>query len=178
MVAAHSRITEYDFQPVFHASSALREAHTGLRETAQRMFDSLQAMQQQLEQSQRQLMDEQAALQSQREQGHSECGQQNCEHLVALQQQHAGMQDELQSLRGQATEMARTIAQQQQQINHERAEWSGELSQMRRILDKQASWLQERTETAQSQQALADIRNEVGGEVDSLDVPRFGVPNL
>ncbi len=169
MVAAHSRLTECDFQPVFHASSALCQAHSGLRETAERMFDSLQAMQQQLEQSQRQLMDEQAALQSQREQGHTECGQQNCEHLVALQQQHAAMQTEMQSLRQQAAEMARTIAQQQLQINHERAEWSGELSQMRRILDKQASWLQERTETAQSQQALADVRSEVSG-----DVPCFG----
>ena len=106
MVApSHSRITEYDFQPVFHASSALREAHNGLNETAVRMFDSLQAMQLQLEQSQRRLMEEQAALQNQREQlsvGQPECGHQNCENLVALQQQHAAMQDELQSLRAQA----------------------------------------------------------------------------
>ncbi len=164
MVAAHRlRLTECDLEPVFHAAASLREMHGSLRETARQMFESLHNVQLQVEQSQRELHIEREAFASQRAKlavGQNDGNLQQSHDHQQLQQQHAAVQAELQSLRTQSEEMAKTIAIQQQQINHERAQWTGELSQMRRILDKQASWLQERTETVESAAALQQFAGE------------------
>ncbi len=76
-----------------------------------------------------------------------------------LEQDRQALEQELEEVRNRAADLAKTVGEQKRQMADERAEWTAELRQLRRILDKQASWIAQQT-----QQPPAAI-------VNSLDSP-------
>jgi chromosome segregation ATPase len=58
-----------------------------------------------------------------------------------LEQDREALEEELEEVRNRAADLAKTVNEQKRQMADERAEWSSELRQMRRVLDKQASWI-------------------------------------
>lgn len=75
------------------------------------------------------------------------------EQLQLLQQERAALEAELEIVRNRAAELAETAADERRRGAEERAEWSGELKQLRRALEKQAQLLLRYQEVASASPA-------------------------
>ncbi len=58
------------------------------------------------------------------------------------------METELETVRQRCEELSETVAEQKRQLTDERAEWTAEFRQLRKILDKQSQLLAQRVESA------------------------------
>lgn len=58
-----------------------------------------------------------------------------------LEADRAALEEELETVRQRAAEMAETLVEQKRQMAEERAEWNGELRQLRKILERQSEQL-------------------------------------
>jgi hypothetical protein len=61
--------------------------------------------------------------------------------LTELEHDREALEQELEEVRHRAADLAKTLTEQKRQTSEERAEWTAELRQLRRVLDKQASWI-------------------------------------
>lgn len=61
--------------------------------------------------------------------------------IAELEQDRQALEQELEEVRTRAADLGKTIGEQKRQMADERAQWTAELRQLRRILDKQASWI-------------------------------------
>src|SRR5262249_52836536 len=72
------------------------------------------------------------------------------DHLHALEVERCGLESELESLRMRTAELADHLAEVKRESAEERAEWSNELKQLRRTLERQAELLADRLTVAQT----------------------------
>ena len=84
------------------------------------------------------------------------------EQVQLLQQERAALEAELEVVRNRAAELAETAADERRRGAEERAEWSGELKQLRRALEKQAQLLLRYQELASSAPAMLSRRPGLG----------------
>jgi len=61
--------------------------------------------------------------------------------VAELESDRQALEEELDSVRSRAVDMAHTIAEQKKQMSEEHSQWLAELRQLRRILDKQSQWI-------------------------------------
>lgn len=61
--------------------------------------------------------------------------------VVELERERESLEQELEEVRTRAAELSKAMGEQKRQMAEERAELTAELRQLRRILDKQASWI-------------------------------------
>jgi hypothetical protein len=61
--------------------------------------------------------------------------------VVELERERESLEQELEEVRMRAADLAKAMGDQKRQMAEERAELTAELRQLRRILDKQASWI-------------------------------------
>ena len=57
--------------------------------------------------------------------------------VADLEQQRSELEEELELVRRRAAELAETVSQQKREMAEDRAEWSGELREMRKLLERQ-----------------------------------------
>jgi hypothetical protein len=63
-----------------------------------------------------------------------------------LERERADLENELEAVRPRCEELSATVAEQKRQLTDERAEWTAEFRQLRKILDKQSQLLAQRVE--------------------------------
>jgi hypothetical protein len=68
-----------------------------------------------------------------------------------LERDRLALEEELENVRTRAVGMAQTISEQKRQMADEHAQWAAELRQLRRILDKQATWIAQQSESGSFQ---------------------------
>ncbi len=66
--------------------------------------------------------------------------------VAEMEQDRVALEEELENVRSRAVSMSQTITEQKRQMADEHAQWTAELRQLRRILDKQATWIAQQTE--------------------------------
>jgi chromosome segregation ATPase len=141
-----------DWTPVRDTLAALRAGHESLDLFVGQLFSGLESMRERLDQHDRRikeerkqlaadrkrLNDEQAELATKRSNpgdgGAVEAGGR----LAELEQERATLEDELETVRKRCEELAEALAEQKRHNAEERAEWTAEFRQLRKIVDKQA----------------------------------------
>jgi hypothetical protein len=145
-----------DWTPVRDTLAALRAGHESLDLFVGQLFAGLESMRERLDQQDRKIKDERRQLaeerqklsaeraqwqsQKQRTAGQSPSG----ERVAEAEQERAALEEELETVRQRCEELAGTVAEQKRQIAEERAEWTAEFRQLRKILDKQSQLLAQR----------------------------------
>jgi chromosome segregation ATPase len=149
-----------DWTPVRETLASLRSGHESLDLFVGQLFSSLESMRERLDQhdqrlkeERRQLADERQRVVAERalwdEQKRQLAGDahgSNGDRVVELEHERATLEDELETVRRRCEELADTVAEQKRQIAEERAEWTAEFRQLRKILDKQSQILAQRVE--------------------------------
>jgi hypothetical protein len=131
--------------------TALKAGQESLGQFAEGLFSDFAKLHLQVQEAeknlfrQRQLLEQERqefeALQAQREANRSELELRLQTQLEEIEKDRRALEEELAIVRAEAANMAATIADQKQQLTDEHAEWADELKQLRRILDKQATWI-------------------------------------
>jgi hypothetical protein len=86
--------------------------------------------------------------------------------IAELESDRAELEEELESVRSRAAEMEEAVTQQKRQSADEHAQWAAELRHLRRILDKQATWIAQQTENGMSALTYGN-QNQPASELDS-----------
>jgi hypothetical protein len=145
-----------DWTPVRDTLAALRAGHESLDLFVGQLFSGLESMRERLDQHDRKIKEERRQLaeerqrlaseraqwqgQKQRTAGESPSG----ERMAEAEQERQALEEELETVRQRCEELAGTVAEQKRQIAEERAEWTAEFRQLRKILDKQSQILAQR----------------------------------
>lgn len=66
--------------------------------------------------------------------------------VAELEGDRQALEDELETIRTRAVEMAEVIAEQKRQMAEDQSQWMAELRQLRRLLDKQTKWIKQQSE--------------------------------
>jgi predicted nucleic acid-binding Zn-ribbon protein len=148
-----------DWKPVRDTLAALRAGHESLDLFVGQLFSGFEAMRERLDQHDRRIKEERRQLALERErlstertklQGQSQTQSTGAassgEHTVELEQERVALEEELESVRQRCEELSGTVAEQKRQLAEERAEWTAEFRQLRKILDKQSQILAQRVE--------------------------------
>jgi chromosome segregation ATPase len=148
-----------DWTPVRDTLAALRAGHESLDLFVAQLFSGLESMRERLDQhdrrikeERRRITEERDRLSAERDQWHSQKQQSTADapdsaRLIAELEQERGMlEEELETVRRRCEDLAQTVADQKRQLTEERAEWTAEFRQLRKILDKQSQILVERVE--------------------------------
>lgn len=150
-----------DWTPVRDTLAALRAGHESLDLFVAQLFSGLESMRERLDQHDRRIKEERrriaeereklaaerAQWQAQKQHGASEAPDSRL--LTELEQERGMLEEELETVRRRCEELAQTVADQKRQLTEERAEWTAEFRQLRKILDKQSQILVERVEQNQ-----------------------------
>lgn len=75
--------------------------------------------------------------------------------VADLEDERRQLEEELENVRSHSVNMAEVIEEQKRQMAEENAGWTAELRQLRRILDKQATWISQQRDN--SSQYAADL---------------------
>ncbi len=143
------------FVPIKQSLTALRDGQETFAKFVVDLFSDLDAMQHKLREAQLQLLAERNQLKEERDriaqqQPSSSDAPAVDETLKAkvaeLESDRTALEEELESVRAHAVDMAQTLSDQKRQMAEEHAEWAAELRQLRRILDKQAAWITQHAE--------------------------------
>jgi DNA repair exonuclease SbcCD ATPase subunit len=145
-----------DWTPVRDTLAALRAGHESLDLFVGQLFSGLESMRERLDQQDRRIKEERRQLaeerqklatekvqwqgQKQRNASESPSG----ERVAEAEHERAALEEELETVRQRCEELAGTVAEQKRQIAEERAEWTAEFRQLRKILDKQSQLLAQR----------------------------------
>jgi hypothetical protein len=78
--------------------------------------------------------------------------------VTELEEERHQLEEELENVRTHSANMAQVIEEQKRQMAEENAGWTAELRQLRRILDKQATWISQQREN--SSQYPADLESQ------------------
>ena len=78
--------------------------------------------------------------------------------VAELEEERRQLEEELENVRTHSANMAQTLEEQKRQMAEENAGWTAELRQLRRILDKQATWISQQKEN--SSQYAADLESQ------------------
>jgi len=76
--------------------------------------------------------------------------------VAELESDRQALEDELETIRTRAVEMAEVIAEQKRQMAEDQSQWMAELRQLRRLLDKQTKLIREQNELGALSGAAAD----------------------
>lgn len=90
--------------------------------------------------------------------------------LSEAEEERRNLERELEAVRQRAAEMAETLVEQKRQMAEDRAQWNTELRQLRRLLERQAELLTERTHVPAAPTAAAR-REPVGAAVATAAAP-------
>jgi predicted nucleic acid-binding Zn-ribbon protein len=148
-----------DWTPVRDTLAALRAGHESLDLFVAQLFSGLESMRERLDQHDRRIKEERRRIAEEREKLAAERAQWQAQKhevtgespdssrlLVELEQERGMLEEELETVRRRCEELAQTVADQKRQLTEERAEWTAEFRQLRKILDKQSQILVERVE--------------------------------
>ena len=148
-----------DWTPVRDTLAALRAGHESLDLFVAQLFSGLESMRERLDQHDRRIKEERRRIAEERERLAAERSQWQAQKqqatsespdsarlLAELEQERGMLEEELETVRRRCEELAQTVADQKRQLTEERAEWTAEFRQLRKILDKQSQILVERVE--------------------------------
>jgi hypothetical protein len=145
------------FAPVRDSLRALKTGQESFARFVVDLFNDLDSMRQQLLNVESHLSQERRRLDDQRQQFADEQHQLNARSaeinpelqakMVEMEKDRRALEEELENVRNRAVSMSQTISEQKRQMADEHAQWAAELRQLRRILDKQATWISQQTET-------------------------------
>jgi hypothetical protein len=145
-----------DWTPVRDTLAALRAGHESLDLFVGQLFSGLESMRERLDQHDRKIKEERRQLAEERQKLAAERAQWQAqkqrtlsdspsgERTAEAAQEQAALEEELETVRQRCEELAGTVAEQKRQIAEERAEWTAEFRQLRKILDKQSQLLAQR----------------------------------
>ena len=142
--------TLLDGHTVKQSLSRLRTGQTEIAAFVENLFTQLDGHRANFAQSETRLREERQRLAAERlhlQTLRDHDTQQLKSQLATLENERATLETELTELRRQNAELVASIENQKLQMDEERVEWTGELCQLRRILDKQSQWLSERAVT-------------------------------
>jgi chromosome segregation ATPase len=152
-----------DWTPVRDTLAALRAGHESLDLFVAQLFSGLESMRERLDQHDRHIKEERRRIAEERERLAAERSQwqtqkQQTVHntpdstrlITELEQERGMLEEELETVRRRCEDLAQTVADQKRQLTEERAEWTAEFRQLRKILDKQSQILVERVEHNQA----------------------------
>jgi predicted nucleic acid-binding Zn-ribbon protein len=150
-----------DWTPVRDTLAALRAGQESLDLFVGQLFSGLESMHERLDQHDRRLKEERRQIAEQRERLVAERAQWEAhrqqaagegtssdQRTLELEQDRRDLEEELETVRARCEELAGTVAEQKRQIAEERAEWTAEFRQLRKILDKQSQLLAQKVEQA------------------------------
>jgi chromosome segregation ATPase len=135
-----------DWAPLQETVSRLRAGQESVERFIQRLLEDVEAMQACLAESELQLADSHHRLAEVRaelmrtQQQPDASGAANADgqdRLTELEDERTALELELEQVRMRAAELAETLTEQQRQMVEERAQWTGELRQMRQLLERQ-----------------------------------------
>jgi predicted nucleic acid-binding Zn-ribbon protein len=150
-----------DWAPVRDTLAALRAGHESLDLFVGQLFSSLESMRERLDQHDQRLKEERRKLADERERVLAERalwdeqkrqmigdahGSSAADRVVELEHDRSSLEEELETVRRRCEELSDTVTEQKRQIAEERAEWTAEFRQLRKILDKQSQILAQRVE--------------------------------
>jgi DNA repair exonuclease SbcCD ATPase subunit len=147
-----------DWKPVRDTLAALRAGHESLDLFVGQLFSGFETMRERLDQHDRRIKEERRQLALERErltaeraklQGQIQASASESprgESSADFDQERAALEEELESVRQRCEELSGTVAEQKRQLAEERAEWTAEFRQLRKILDKQSQILAQRVE--------------------------------
>jgi small-conductance mechanosensitive channel len=145
-----------DWTPVRETLSLLRSGQESIDLFVGQLFGELDRMRDRLEQQERKLREERNQLSEDRrafedQQGRSAnigAGGSHADPASSndLERERAELETELEAVRQRCEELSETVAEQKRQLTDERAEWTAEFRQLRKILDKQSQLLAQRME--------------------------------
>ncbi|MDZ4821388.1 MAG: hypothetical protein SGJ20_20695 [Planctomycetota bacterium] len=158
---------EIDWGGVRDSLAALRHGHDSVHELISQLFDELESSQQQCEASRereqqqaQQLAEVHQTLITERAQWEALRSQPSAEQtgqILDLERERVQLETELESVRQRCLEMSETITEQKRQLAEERAEWTAEFRQLRKILDKQSQVLSTRLEAGPANGGTASL---------------------
>jgi hypothetical protein len=145
-----------DWTPVRETLSLLRSGQESIDLFVGQLFGELDRMRDRLEQQERklreernQLLEERRAFDEQQARsasfGDGATGGDPA-NVSELERERADLENELEAVRQRCEELSATVAEQKRQLTDERAEWTAEFRQLRKILDKQSQLLTQRVE--------------------------------
>src|SRR5262245_27387532 len=146
------------YEPVKQTLAALRAGQESFARFVIDLFGDLESMQKRLRQAESELNQQRNALSEERRRFEEEHSRRLDDppppangdlqsKISELEQERLALEEELESVRTRAVGMSQTISEQKRQMAEEHAEWAAELRQLRRILDKQASWIAQQAES-------------------------------
>jgi predicted nucleic acid-binding Zn-ribbon protein len=147
-----------DWTPVRDTLAALRAGQESLDLFVGQLFSGLESMHERLDQHDRRLKEERRQIAEQRERLVAEKAEWEAKRqssvdqsgadgrALELEQERRELEEELEAVRARCEELAGTVAEQKRQIAEERAEWTAEFRQLRKILDKQSQLLTQKVE--------------------------------
>jgi predicted nucleic acid-binding Zn-ribbon protein len=148
-----------DWTPVRETLAALRAGHESLDLFVGQLFSGLEAMRERLDQHDRRIKEERKRIAEERERLSAEraqweaqkrlsqeTGSENASQVTEMAHERAMLEEELETVRHRCEELSKTVSEQKKQLTEERAEWTAEFRQLRKILDKQSQVLVERME--------------------------------
>jgi predicted nucleic acid-binding Zn-ribbon protein len=157
-----------DWTPVRDTLAALRAGHESLDLFVGQLFSGLESMRERLDQHDRRIKEERRRVAEERERlaaekaqweaqrrSSVEVGSASATQVSDLEHERAMLEEELETVRQRCEELSKTVTDQKRQLTEERAEWTAEFRQLRKILDKQSQVLVERVESNQSAPATA-----------------------
>jgi DNA repair exonuclease SbcCD ATPase subunit len=145
-----------DWTPVRDTLAALRAGHESLDLFVGQLFSGLESMRERLDQHDRKIKEERRQLAEERQKLAAEKAQwqgqkqrtasetPSGQRVAESESERAALEEELETVRQRCEELAGTVAEQKRQIAEERAEWTAEFRQLRKILDKQSQLLAQR----------------------------------
>jgi predicted nucleic acid-binding Zn-ribbon protein len=145
-----------DWTPVRDTLAALRAGHESLDLFVGQLFSGLEAMRERLDQYDRRIKDERRqvaedrqrfiAEQAEWERSRTQPVGEEAQRVAELEQERSELEEELETVRQRCEELAETVAEQKRQIAEERAAWTAEFRQLRKVLDQQSQILTQRVE--------------------------------
>jgi hypothetical protein len=145
-----------DWTPVRETLSLLRSGQESIDLFVGQLFGELDRMRDRLEQQERKLREERNELLEERRafdehKAHSASVADGATggdpaNVSELERERSELENELEAVRQRCEELSATVAEQKRQLTDERAEWTAEFRQLRKILDKQSQLLAQRVE--------------------------------
>ena len=146
-----------DWTPVRETLSLLRSGQESIDLFVGQLFGELDRMRDRLEQQERKVREERNQLLEDRrgfeaKRAHAPAlgtGSSGADpaNVSDLERERVELESELETVRQRCEELSATVAEQKRQLTDERAEWTAEFRQLRKILDKQSQLLAQRVET-------------------------------
>ena len=143
-MAAHSPLPSAppEWKPIHESVARLRAGHEVLEKFVVQLLDELQSAHDRLMENENHLLETQRQLTETRSEllhtletsGSVDPGTR--EQLNTVERERTALEVELETVRMRASDLSETLAEQKRQMAEERAQWTNELRQMRRLLEK------------------------------------------